>query len=99
MNSVGALLITSINIFYVVLYVALIVRILLSWISVGTRSNPVLSIVYSITDPIILPIRKMLQQSPLGGRGMFIDFSPIFAIFIMQLVKNILVALIGFISF
>lgn len=97
-TNIGLLLIKSINIFYDFLYIALMIRILLSWIAMGARNNPLVSLVNSITDPIILPIREMIQKSPLGGRGMFIDFSPIFALFIMQLTKTLLIAFINFLQ-
>lgn len=92
MSDIGSVLLTSINIFFGFLNVTLFIRIILSWVamSINVRGNPILGIIFTITDPILIPIRRMLQNSPLGGRGMVIDFSPIFAFFLLSLAKVIL---------
>lgn len=52
---------------------AIIIRIVLSWIAPGTY-NPATALVASLTDPILLPLRRYIP--PIGG----FDVSPIFAI-------------------
>ena len=71
------------NILLNIFYFAILVRVLLSWFSVGP-SNPfitVIRIVYSITDPILLPIRRMLPRT-----GMF-DFSPVVALILIYFLR------------
>jgi YggT family protein len=46
-----------------------------------------------VTEPILGPVRNMVDKSPLGG-GMGLDFSPIFALILMRLVQTLLVAAI-----
>ncbi|HEY6544920.1 MAG TPA: YggT family protein [Dokdonella sp.] len=59
--------------FVLMLYLGLIlVQVLLSFISVE-RSNPIVPLVYQLTEPVLGPIRRRL--SSLGG----IDFSPMLA--------------------
>ena len=59
--------------FVLMLYLGLIlVRVLLSFISVE-RSNPIVPLVFQLTEPVLGPIRKRLPS--LGG----IDFSPMLA--------------------
>lgn len=66
----------------------LFIRILLSWVSPDPY-NPVVQFIYKVTEPILRPIRRYL---PLQW-GM-IDFSPILAFFLIQVVERIIVQLI-----
>ena len=45
-----------------------------------------------LTDPVLTPIRNIINKSPLGGSGMMLDFSPFFALLIIQFIQS----LIGF---
>jgi YggT family protein len=59
--------------FVLMLYLGLIlVQVLLSFISVE-RSNPIVPLVFQLTEPVLRPIRKRMPS--LGG----IDFSPMLA--------------------
>lgn len=51
-------------------------------------------LLYNLTEPILQPVRDMVDKSPLGG-GSGLDFSPIFALILLRLVKMVLMALIG----
>lgn len=90
------ILVQSVRIFFNLLEVLIFVRVLLSWLPINARTNPILAIVYAITDPILNPIRRMLQKSPLGGRGMMLDFSPFFALFVLALAQSIILNIIAF---
>ena len=62
-------------------------RIILSWfpIEAGSGLATVYGFLYSITEPVLGPIRRVIP--PLGAGGMGIDLSPIivfFAITILQ---------------
>lgn len=72
-----------------VLYFAIIIRALLSWVT--NKRTGIVEIIYTITDPIINPIREMIYKSPLGGSGMMIDISPIIAIVLIRFVQGIVV--------
>ncbi len=66
----------------------ILIRILLSWIPID-RNNPLIRLVYSLSEPLLYPIRQMIKKSPLGD-GMMIDFSPIILVLILQVIQNIL---------
>ena len=66
----------------------LLARVLLSWFPNVDRSNPLIQLVYDITEPILRPIREMLPSS-----GM-IDFSPLVVFLIIQVLLTILRTLI-----
>lgn len=68
-GAVFALLFTTIRLFTY----AIIIRVIISWISPGTY-NPAIELIASLTDPVIRPFRKLLP--PMGG----FDISPLFAL-------------------
>ena len=79
----------------------IIVRAILSWFPEPRNDGLLRSIYYgllktahTITDPITGPIRKLIQNSPLGGPGMVLDFSPIIAFFLINIARNILIRLV-----
>lgn len=57
-------------------------------------NNPIGKLIYNLTEPILGPCRRMLDKSPLGG-GMMLDFSPVIALILMMLVKQLLIGLVG----
>jgi len=61
---------------------AIIVRVLLSWLSPGGY-NPAMAVIYSITDPVMRPFQRIIPQ--LGG----FDLSPIFAIILLGALTRI----------
>ena len=80
------LLIRFVSLLSTVLYFALLGRVLLSWFQVnpGSPIYPVVAILYQVTEPILAPIRRLLPRF-----GMM-DFSPIVAFFLLQLVQRVL---------
>jgi YggT family protein len=82
------LLFTFVNILAQVLNIAILARVLLSWIPLD-RDNVFVRLVYEITEPILGPIRRVLP--PLGG----LDLSPIVALILIQVVQRVLLTLIG----
>ncbi|MCK9539299.1 YggT family protein [Dokdonella sp.] len=72
--------------FVLVLYLGLIlVRVLLSFVSLE-RSNPVVPLVFQLTEPVLMPLRRILP--PIGG----LDLSPLGAWLIVLLARVLLVA-------
>lgn len=84
-------LINSINYFTIFLRYMIFARIIFSWLPID-RNGPIISTIYNLTEPILHPIRRTIQKSPLGGPGMMLDFSPIIAFLLIQVVRNILVS-------
>ena len=82
----------AVDIFFYLLEMLIFVRILLSWI-VGYQGGSVMRLLYNLTEPILQPVRNMVDKSPLGG-GVGLDFSPVFALILLRLVKALLMALI-----
>ncbi|MBI45580.1 MAG: hypothetical protein CMG66_05405 [Candidatus Marinimicrobia bacterium] len=76
-------MISIISIAFEILTYIIFIRVILSWFPHNTY-QPVIQLIYQISNYILNPIRNTI--SPIGG----IDISPIIAIFIIQLIKNII---------
>ena len=85
-----ALLVQAIGLFFYFLEILIFVRILLSWFVRGYHSA-IGRFLYNMTEPILGPVREMVNKSPLGG-GYGLDFSPVFALILMRLVQTLLIA-------
>ncbi|NLM04206.1 MAG: YggT family protein [Clostridiales bacterium] len=85
MNIIGAL-----NYLDRIINILILARVVLSW----TNPNPYSSIVrfiYGVTEPILAPIRNLIYR--LGYNGM-IDFSPILAIFLINILFDIIIRMV-----
>lgn len=67
------------------LYILVIfARIILSWfpISPGSALAPIFSFLYTITEPVLGPIRRLLPPMNLGSMGF--DLSPLIVLLVAQ---------------
>lgn len=62
----------------------LLARVLLSWFPNIDRSNPLVQMLYQITEPVLQPIRNVLPQT-----GMM-DFSPLIVFLIISVLMRVL---------
>ena len=85
--SLGALVILSIaelvGLLLNVFLFAIFIQVILSWVNPGTY-NPVVSLLYSITEPVLRPCRRLIP--PMSG----MDLSPLVALIAIQLAKMLL---------
>ncbi len=93
MSGIQVLLMNSIDVFFRLLYFLIMIRIILSWLPIG-RSG-IAQIIYTLTEPVLGPIRSMIESSPIGG-GMMLDFSPVIALFVMNILKMVLIGIVSF---
>ena len=92
MGEIQGLLYSAVKMFFSLLEWLILIRIILSWLPIGR--NPVTQLLYTLTEPILGPVRSMMDKSPLGG-GMMLDFSPVIALFVLSLLQTVLYGLIG----
>ena len=59
-----------------------LVAVVFSWIRVSSR-HPLARIVYSLTEPVLAPIRRVLP--PMGG----LDFSPLVLLIALRLLSRL----------
>ena len=69
-----------INALIMAAWIALFVRVILSWFPVS-RDNPIVSVVFQITDPMLAPIRRIMPST-----GM-IDLSPLVLFFLLYFLR------------
>jgi len=69
------------------LELAILIRVLMSWIRPNPY-NPFVQVIYQITEPIMGPLRRIIP--PLG----MIDITPMVALIILQIVREIVLSAI-----
>ncbi|NLP46155.1 MAG: YggT family protein [Epulopiscium sp.] len=89
----NTILLQSIDWFFQLLNILILIRVLLSWFPISPN-NPLVALLYNLTEPILGPIRYLLEKSIFGGRGMILDFSPIIAMFVLQAIRSILIIIV-----
>ena len=77
-------LIAIFSLFLSVLFYAMIISVILSWVAPGSH-NPGAELVQQITEPVLAPFRRIIPN--LGG----LDISPIFAFIAIQLLQSWLI--------
>ena len=65
---------------------AIIIQAVLSWINPDPY-NPVSSVLFSITHPVLQPFRRLIK--PIGG----LDLSPLFALIVLMFIERLVVYL------
>lgn len=78
----------SVGILFRIIETLIFIRIILSWINLRPHNSVIARFVYEMTEPILYPARELLDKIGLGG-GM-LDFSPVIAILIMNIILDIL---------
>ncbi len=72
----------------------IIARVLITWLPVS-RDNKAVDLLFTVTEPVLTPIRNMLSRSALMRNSMFsmIDFSPIVAFLLLNVVRRVVFAI------
>ena len=86
----GSLFVNFVNYLAIILWAALIGRVIVSWIN-PRPSNPlypIANIIYQITEPILSPIRRVLPSM-----GM-LDLSPMVALVLLWVIQRILIVIV-----
>ena len=86
-----SILLTTVTLLFRFLSLAILARVIISWLPMaGVRVDmyhPLIRFLYQITDPILEPIRRFTTF------GMM-DFSPIVALILLEIIRQILVTTI-----
>jgi len=69
--------------------ILLFARIILSWfpVSPGGAMAQIFSFLYTVTEPVLGPVRRAIP--PIGMGGMGFDLSPIIVIFGVQILERV----------
>lgn len=69
----------------------ILARVIISWLPIGY--NRFIEMLYTLTEPILAPIRNLIHKS-MGDRGFMIDFSPIVAFLLINLIQKMIVSMV-----
>ncbi|MDI3270337.1 MAG: YggT family protein [Bacillota bacterium] len=84
-----SILVNTVNLFFSILYLAIIIRAILSWFPVQARWYwDLMRFLDLLTEPVVTPIRRVLP--PMGG----LDFSPLVALILLRVIQSLLVQLL-----
>ena len=72
------------NILIPILYIAILARVILSWLPIGGSNNPLVAFVYQITEPILAPLRWVVPRL-----GVF-DLTPMIAIVLLGILQYLI---------
>ena len=92
-----AILAQVVNALFIIMHVLLFARIILSWFQ-GFYGTPLMELLYNLTEPILRPIRSIVQRSPLGGPGMVLDFAPLIAFILIRVLQGFVVGFLETLS-
>ncbi|WP_407307472.1 YggT family protein [Desulfosporosinus sp. SB140] len=71
-----------------ILIFAIIIRTFLSFVP-QLKPNQLITILYDVTDPLLKPFRRF----QISGATMGLDFSPLIAIIVLNLIQSLIVRL------
>jgi YggT family protein len=84
---IGTILIQTIDLIFTFFYLAIMARIILSWVRVDPY-HPVSVFLFRVTEPILAPLRNIIP--PIG----MLDISPIVAIIVLGIAQQVLVFIV-----
>lgn len=84
-----SLLISFVNVLFWLMNLAIFLRVVLSWLNPNPYNpNPLVSLIYQITNPILEPLRRIV---PMVGP---LDITPIVALFLLAMLQRIILSLL-----
>lgn len=81
-----------VNALFELMYLALLLRVLVSWLPNLDRRHPAVRLLDDLTEPILAPLRRVL---PTAGP---LDLSPLVAYFVLRLAQRVVVGLLAGLS-
>lgn len=82
----------AVGIVFSVIEIAILFRAFLSWLPIP-KENRLIGLLYQVTEPILAPIRSIIQRSSFG-RNMMLDFSPIIALVLVSILRTFILGLL-----
>lgn len=80
-----------------VFYYLLLARVIFSFVRLGRDANPTLlrvrALVYSVTEPVLAPIRRVVPPVHLGGGG-YLDLSALIVFILLPHLQRLIIGLL-----
>ncbi len=86
-------IIRAVNLFFQFLYIMIIIRVFLSWLPTSANTG-IARFIYQVTDPIVEPFRTLLARFVPRGPGIHLDFSPVIALFVLNILRRVVINLL-----
>lgn len=84
----------AVKVFIQIIEFLIIARAFLSWLPIGFNQSPgqnilmkIIHLIHRLTDPILVPIRHLMNRSIFGKGQTTIDFSPIVAFILLEALR------------
>ena len=81
-------IIRAVDLFFRVIYFLVVVRVFLSWVP-SAFNYDIVRFIYQVTDPILEPFRNLIDRFIPRGPGFYLDFSPIIALMVLDLIRRL----------
>lgn len=78
---------TAVNYLLLIIQYAVLGRALVSWLPIS-KDNKLIKLLFQITEPILAPIRNLIERSS-KGKSLMIDFSSLIAFIIIGIIRSI----------
>lgn len=75
--------------FVFILIIFIFIRVLISWLPID-RNSRLCEFINTVTEPMLSPLRKLVDLSIFGGKGQIFDLSPFIAVIILQEIQRYL---------
>jgi YggT family protein len=72
----------------------IIVRAVLSFLPAVDRYHPIVRFLHTVTDPVLQPFQRILPGNAVG-----VDFSPLLAILVLQMIDRLLMSALHSVPF
>lgn len=86
-------LIRAVDLFFQFLYFMIVARVFLSWVPAAANSG-IVRFIYQVTDPVLEPFRVLFSRFMPKGPGVYLDFSPIAALFVLEVVRRFVLSIL-----
>ena len=85
--------IRAVQYFATFLQFLILARVIMSWLP-NMRGSAVGQFLFALSEPILGPVRKLLQKTPLGGPGMMLDLAPIASFLIILFSERLIIGVL-----
>ncbi|HAN09393.1 MAG TPA: YggT family protein [Clostridiales bacterium] len=86
------IIVQAVDGFFTVLSILIFIRVILSWVGIDYEKDKKFKFLFDTTEPILEPFRKLLSK---WQSGIMMDFSPIIALFFLDIIRRILMTLLS----
>lgn len=84
-------LIKAIDLFFQFIYLLIVARVFLSWLP-SSANTSIGRFIFQVTEPILEPFRALFSRFIPKGPGLYLDFSPVVALLVLEILRRLLMS-------